>query len=248
MATEHTGSAGTDGGFDESARTIRKAVDDTAAAGRNAGAAAIDDMAGTARSIADGMEDRQPDLARYARRAAETAEDVSEAIRTRSFGDLLNEVNGFARREPVAFFGVAMLAGFALTRFLGASSAGRQGSTAMGRDTGQRTTHGGAGFDGGARESAAGRPYAETGGPGVGGDSLRRDDAGRPMPAAPVAGSELARHMDGGAGLARAGDEAVTPKPAMQPVRTDPPGVATRAASAGTAAPGPRTQPSDLKH
>lgn len=245
MATEHTGSAGTDGGFDEAARTVRKAVDDTAAAGRSAGAAAIDDMAGTARSIADGMEDRQPDLARYARRAAETAEDVSEAIRTRSVGDLLAEVNGFARREPVAFFGVAMLAGFALTRFLGSSAEARLGSEPAGGEVGGRNPSSGPGFDTGARETAAGRPTTDAGGPGAA-DGLRRDDGARPMPAVP-AGSELARHMDGGAGLARSGDETLTPRPATQPVRTDPPGVATRAASAGTAA-GPRPQPSDLKH
>ncbi len=99
-------------------------IDDKAAAGRDAGASAIHDIAASARDVADSLEERQPDLARYARRAADSAEELSEAIRTRSVGDLLRDVDGFARREPVAFFGAALVAGFALTRFLGASGQG----------------------------------------------------------------------------------------------------------------------------
>ena len=80
-----------DGTFDEAAKTARRTIDDYAAAGRDAGASAIHDVAEAAHGFADQMEERQPDLARYARRAADGVDQVSEAIRSRSVGELLRE-------------------------------------------------------------------------------------------------------------------------------------------------------------
>lgn len=49
--------------------------------------------------------------------------DVSEGLRGRSFGSLLEQADSFARRNPGAFVAGAALAGFALARFARSSGA-----------------------------------------------------------------------------------------------------------------------------
>jgi hypothetical protein len=136
MSTTHTQNGGdgqgtgTAAGVADRARTgaadlaaqAREGLGEYAAAQREAGASAIHDVAKAAHSVADQMEQTRPEIARYARQAASAVDDVSEAIRSRSVGDIIRSIDGFARREPVAFFGTALLAGFAISRFLGSSS------------------------------------------------------------------------------------------------------------------------------
>lgn len=89
---------------------------------RQTGASAVDGVARAVRTAADELDRTSPDLARYTREAASMAEGVSDAIRNRSLSDLIRSADDFARREPVAFFGAAALAGFVLTRFLSSSA------------------------------------------------------------------------------------------------------------------------------
>lgn len=52
---------------------------------------------------------------------ADTIADMSDVTRNKSYGEMFEEVNTFARRNPAAFIGGALLAGFAGARFLKAS-------------------------------------------------------------------------------------------------------------------------------
>ena len=56
--------------------------------------------------------------------AASRLEQGAQALRERNIGDLVGGFNDLARREPLAFFGGAVLAGFAISRFLKSSSDG----------------------------------------------------------------------------------------------------------------------------
>jgi hypothetical protein len=64
-----------------------------------------------------------PFAARGINSAADYVEDAAEKIRNGSFRDLLDGATDFAKRQPAAFLGVSVLAGFAAVRFLKASGA-----------------------------------------------------------------------------------------------------------------------------
>ncbi len=87
---------------------------------KEAGAAGIDSVARAVDRAADELEETSPELARHERDAASQVHDFSERIREKSIGGIADDLTGYARREPAAFFGVAVVAGFALSRFLGA--------------------------------------------------------------------------------------------------------------------------------
>lgn len=105
---------------------------------KEAGAAGIDSVARAVDRAADELEDTSPELARHARDAASQVHNFSERLREKSVGGIVDDLTGYARREPAAFFGVAVVAGFALSRFLGArteresySTTGRYGGSGM---------------------------------------------------------------------------------------------------------------------
>jgi hypothetical protein len=58
----------------------------------------------------------------YIRKAASQIEGVSDQIKTGNFGDLVSGAQAFARRQPTAFLGLAVLAGFGAVRFLKSSA------------------------------------------------------------------------------------------------------------------------------
>lgn len=95
---------------------------ETAEEGKEMGASRLAGVAEAAHAAADALEERVPEFAGYAHRAARSIEDFSRDIRTRSVADMLQSANAFARREPVAVFGATLLAGFAVARFLSSSS------------------------------------------------------------------------------------------------------------------------------
>jgi hypothetical protein len=61
-------------------------------------------------------------LAKYLDKAAEQVDHFSDYLRNRTIGDLFDEAERFARREPGLFFGGALLLGAAGARFLKSSS------------------------------------------------------------------------------------------------------------------------------
>jgi len=63
----------------------------------------------------------------YIRKAAAQVEGVADTIRTGNFNDLVRGAQSFARRQPAALLGMAVLAGFGVVRFLKSSAETSEG-------------------------------------------------------------------------------------------------------------------------
>jgi hypothetical protein len=87
-----------------------------------AGADFVSGMAGAMRRAANEFGD-VPQAAQYIRLAADQIDSVSDSFRRRDLNQLVSDVQDFARRQPTAFMGAAVLAGFAVMRFLKTSTA-----------------------------------------------------------------------------------------------------------------------------
>jgi hypothetical protein len=85
-------------------------------------------VAGAIRRAANEFDKDVPQAAQYIRLAADQIGTVSNAFRRRDLNQLVADVQGFARRQPTAFVGAAVLAGFAAVRFLKTSTAGANAS------------------------------------------------------------------------------------------------------------------------
>jgi hypothetical protein len=87
-------------------------------------AASADKLKQVAQAIgnaAGNLEGELPMTARTIREAADGLEQVSANLKNSSMEDLTGTVGSFARSQPVAFFGGAVLAGIVLARFLKSS-------------------------------------------------------------------------------------------------------------------------------
>ena len=71
---------------------------------------------------ADNLDERYGFVAGYVRDAAGEVDRVASTLKDRSIDDLVYSVEGFARRQPTAFLGATVLAGFALARFIKSSA------------------------------------------------------------------------------------------------------------------------------
>jgi len=89
---------------------------------KSAGADRLEGFAMAVRKAADELKEQSPEVARYAQQAAEGLERTSASVRERSAGEIASTISDFARRQPLAFFGGAMVAGFALSRFMKSSA------------------------------------------------------------------------------------------------------------------------------
>ena len=75
------------------------------------------------RSSAEVLEDKGgASLVRYADQAAEQIEGFADVVRNRSWSELAGDVEGFARRWPMAFMAAAVGIGFIAGRFMLSSS------------------------------------------------------------------------------------------------------------------------------
>lgn len=89
---------------------------------QRAGADYTSRFAQNIRSAAKAFEQDTPIAARTIEMAADYVEDAAGKMRNGSLGDLADGVTSFARRQPAAFLGLSVLAGFAVVRFLKASA------------------------------------------------------------------------------------------------------------------------------
>ena len=96
---------------------------------QRSGADFIERFAGNIRDAARAFENDAPFAARGINSAAGYVEDAAEKIRSGSFRDLVVNATDFAKRQPVAFLGISVLAGFATVRFLRASGGGASSSS-----------------------------------------------------------------------------------------------------------------------
>jgi hypothetical protein len=110
---------------------------------KNAGADYVGNLADAMRRAAREFDHDLPIAGAYIRKAAAQIEGVSDQIKTGNFSDLVSGAQDFARRQPTAFLGLAVLAGFGAVRFLksSANSSGAGSGAAS-----EQVYSGGAGF------------------------------------------------------------------------------------------------------
>lgn len=99
--------------WDDAKETTRSKLNEQ----KDVAAAGLGDVAGALRDAADR---RGPDdgLARLTGSAAEGLDRLSQSLRNKDVGTMVRDVESFARQQPVAFFGLALAAGFLAVRFL----------------------------------------------------------------------------------------------------------------------------------
>ena len=101
----------------------------TAAEGQKAvGADYLGRIAGAIRRAGDEIESDIPQVGPYVRMAARQMDQVSDAVRRKDVGELLDTVKQFAQRQPTAFLLVSVLTGFVAVRFLRTSSSASSSS------------------------------------------------------------------------------------------------------------------------
>jgi len=119
----------------EAGEKVKSAVLDQ----KTAGADYVGNVAEAVRRASYEFDGQLPQAGHYIRQAAAHIDSVSEALRTRDISELAGEVQDFARRQPAAFFGAAVLAGFAAVRFFKSAPEGGSHSGS------QRMAHGSSG-------------------------------------------------------------------------------------------------------
>ncbi|HEU4659397.1 MAG TPA: hypothetical protein VFS63_01915 [Pseudolabrys sp.] len=88
-------------------------------------AAGADQIAGVTRAVhgaADQLGQELPKAAGFIHAAAEKLEGASAGLRDKSVEEIVDSFGNFARRQPAVAFASAVLAGFALSRFLKSSA------------------------------------------------------------------------------------------------------------------------------
>jgi len=92
---------------------------------KDAGVRQAEGLARTIRRAADKIEDSAPWMARYVQETAAAAaaataayvDGMARSVRDHRPRELVGSLEDLARRQPMAFFGAAALAGFAVARF-----------------------------------------------------------------------------------------------------------------------------------
>jgi hypothetical protein len=121
--------------FKEAADAAKDAVtgaadraQDQAREQQRTGANFVGRLASNIRDAAHAFENDVPFAARGINSAAEYVDEAAEKIRNGSFRDLVDGATDFAKRQPAAFLGLSVLAGFAAVRFLKASGSASSSS------------------------------------------------------------------------------------------------------------------------
>ena len=108
--------------LDAASITVKERARLVAEQQKRAGADQIGGIARAVHGAAREIEEKMPQAAGFVHDAATRLEGVAASLRERNVDDLLRSLNNFARSQPAAFFGGAVLAGFALSRFLKSSA------------------------------------------------------------------------------------------------------------------------------
>jgi hypothetical protein len=89
---------------------------------KHAGAHYVGGIAEAMRRAAREFEHDLPIAGTVLRKGASQVDAVSSSVRHGDFDDLLDQAQDFARRQPAAFLGMTVLAGFGIVRFLKSSN------------------------------------------------------------------------------------------------------------------------------
>lgn len=103
---------------------------------KEVGAARLDDIANAVHGAALELEKEMPRGARYVHGAAAKIEAAANKLRTQNADDLMDGLGRLARTQPATFFGGAVLAGFAFSRFLKSSGSSSRAGHADGGSNG----------------------------------------------------------------------------------------------------------------
>jgi ElaB/YqjD/DUF883 family membrane-anchored ribosome-binding protein len=120
--------------LDDTKERARSAIDE-----RKEGLARdVGDFAHALRASASDLQDhRKGYVAQYVEQAASSVEQIADTLHRQDLQDLVRHTEDFARRQPGLFIGGAVVAGFALARFLKSSAERRvaeEGEGAYGSD------------------------------------------------------------------------------------------------------------------
>jgi ElaB/YqjD/DUF883 family membrane-anchored ribosome-binding protein len=144
--------------FAEAAAPMKEQAREFAERQKRAGAEQIGGVARAVHGAADRLEQDLPFAAEYVRQAAGTIEGAADKLRQNSVDDIAKSIADFARAQPLAFIGGAVLAGFVLARFLKSS----ERPSAPSREGGWDHASGGRDFTGGAG-SGSSRQFSSAG-------------------------------------------------------------------------------------
>jgi hypothetical protein len=115
---------------------LKDAVNDR----KSSGAEYVGSLADTMRRAAGEFDRDLPIAGIYIRKAASQIEGVSDHIRNGNLNDVVRNAQSFARRQPTAFLGLAVLAGFGAVRFLKSSSKDEDSSSGAMRTGGRSSS------------------------------------------------------------------------------------------------------------
>jgi hypothetical protein len=104
------------------ASSAQDRLQDKIAEQKGLGADYVNNFADTMRQAANHFDADVPLAGTYIRKAALQIENAADALRDGNFNDLIQGAQRFARSQPTAFFGLALLAGFGAVRFLKSAS------------------------------------------------------------------------------------------------------------------------------
>jgi uncharacterized protein YjbJ (UPF0337 family) len=172
---------------EDSAKDMRERARSAVDQQKDAAVGGMEGMAQALRSASDDLRERgQPVVAEYSRQMADGLESMANWVSRRNLDDLVGGVEDFARQRPVAFMSGAVVAGFALARFMKSSSARRSrtsryeygGATAGSYDQ-PRTEYAGSAAGRGSYGQARGTDYGGS----AAGSGSPGEDMSRPSPA-----------------------------------------------------------------
>ena len=121
---------------------VRNAAEEMLEERKERAAESVHGVADALRRTAGDLRGENEAIARYAERAADTVERFSSTVRERRFGDMIADLDDFARRQPTLFLVGAIAAGFVTGRFLAATAEREEPSWRVARhDTGMGHRH-----------------------------------------------------------------------------------------------------------
>jgi hypothetical protein len=108
----------------------------------------LDEVARAIRQSADPLDhEGRPTVAQYVRNAADSVEHFATRFDEQSLGEMMHDVETFARRQPMLFIGAAVGLGLLGARFFKSSSEHAMRTSGDWRSGGERTEAPGAAFN-----------------------------------------------------------------------------------------------------
>jgi hypothetical protein len=125
---------------DRTSTMVQERVNDTVGGQMSRAGDMMESVAQAIRRTGEQLRQEQPQVAGFADTAAGQVERFAGRVRTSSPGEIVAEVEQFARRQPAVFLGGALLLGAVAARFLKASPQAGSGMSAGYRGAGQYQT------------------------------------------------------------------------------------------------------------